>query len=213
MYIYIYVYIHIYIHIYTYSHTQAHAHTRTRTRALSSAHTRACGCQCNAVRPPSICRSASSVVCCSAAQSVATRHCLLQRSATRCNAAPPVASRRSHGQLPRRSPRRPLRLSPSAPLTAATGRNLPWSPSEHLRRRTECLVCRVLMPAALMSRGALLAFFRSVRRYMLCLVQLTPIRPHLRFGTALIAHHRTGLMPAHLCTGSKSTPHPHLQLD
>jgi hypothetical protein len=47
----------------------------------------------------------------------------------------------------------------SAPLTAGTGRNPPWSPSERLRRRTECLVCGVLTPAALtvVLRGALLA--------------------------------------------------------
>jgi hypothetical protein len=43
------------------------------------------------------------------------------------------------------------------------------------------------------------------------LVRFAPIRrPHLRFGTALIAYHRTGLIPAHLlCTRTKSTPHPH----
>ncbi len=47
--------------------------------------------------------------------------------------------------------------------------------------------------------------------YVMCirsLVRLAPIRPQLRFGTALIAHHRTGLIPAHSCTGTKSTPHP-----
>ena len=47
--------------------------------------------------------------------------------------------------------------------------------------------------------------------YVMCirsLVRLAPIRPQLRFGTALIAHHRTGLIPAHICTGTKSTPHP-----
>ena len=34
----------------------------------------------------------------------------------------------------------------------------------------------------------------------------SPLSPHLRFGTALIAHHRTGLIPAHICTGTNSTP-------
>ena len=52
--------------------------------------------------------------------------------------------------------------------------------------------------------------------YVMCirsLVRLAPIRPHLRFWTALIAHHRTWLVPAHICTGTKPNTHPHLQLD
>jgi hypothetical protein len=39
-----------------------------------------------------------------------------------------------------------------------------------------------------------------------CWVRLTPISPPLRFGTALIAHHRTGL-------GTESIPRPHLHRD
>ena len=45
------------------------------------------------------------------------------------------------------------------------------------------------------------------------LVPLIPIRPHVHFGTALIAHHRTGLVPAHICAGTKSTLRPHLHRD
>ncbi len=33
-----------------------------------------------------------------------------------------------------------------------------------------------------------------------------PYKPLLHFGTALIAHHRTGLIPAHIGPGTKSTP-------
>ena len=36
-----------------------------------------------------------------------------------------------------------------------------------------------------------------------------PYEPASAFGTALIAHHRTGRIPVHLCTGTKSTPGPH----
>ena len=43
---------------------------------------------------------------------------------------------------------------------------------------------------------------------MLCLVQLNPTRPHLRFGDCVHRCHRTGLIAAHLCTGTKSTPPP-----
>ncbi len=53
---------------------------------------------------------------------------------------------------------------------------------------------------------------RSVCTAQHSLERLAPMRPHLRFGTAL-AHHRTGLVPAHICTGTKSTPHPHQHRD
>ena len=110
----------------------------------------------------------------------------------------PVASQRS--LLPR--PRTPLELPQSTPRVGPTGQS-----------GTFCIAAQpaaMHRPAASLHRqlhAAASVAAQCVRmRSAVCARYGSTLSPHLRLGTALIAHHRTGLIPAHICTGTNSTP-------
>ena len=156
-------------------------------------------CTARCIAPPAVARSG---IRCSPAQSVAAQRNPLQRSPSCCI---PAQSRLAAAATSTPS----AAAAASAPLTAATGRNPSWSPSEHLRPRTECLVCWVFTPAALQSRSALLSFFRSLSRSHISavcaqrsLVRLAPRSLHVHLG-----------LRSSLATAAESTPRPHLHRD
>ena len=159
-------------------------------------------CTARGIAPPAVARSG---IRCSAAQSVATQRQRLHPGAV-------TASCRDAADAVRCGCR----------LGAADGCNWPQTAAESFRarrRRTECLVghsCGTIVArctVVVLPLGEQVSCTCCVCAAQRSLAPLTPIRPHVRFGTALIAHHRTGLIPAHICTGTKSTPHPHLHRD
>ena len=183
------------------------------------------------------------------AERVASQRCLLhhplQRSAICCNTAPPGASQRNLLQrsasccIPAQSrlaaatqPAPTAAAAASAPLTAATGRNLPWNPSErcdggrsasstgHTCGTVVARCAVVVLPLGeQVSCTCCVCAQRSAAGY-----SSPPISALLHFGTALIAH--TGLAsyrpasppglgppPVHICTGTECIPRPHLRRD
>jgi hypothetical protein len=120
-------------------------------------------------------------------------------------AALPVASQRNLLQRPRA----PLEYSQSTPRVLLEH---PWGGPN----RTSGSGCIAAQPAAMhrpaaslhrQLRAAASVAAQCVRSAgQRSLVRLTPIRPHLRLEAALIAHHRTGLIPAHICTGPSPPP-------
>ena len=124
-----------------------------------------------------------------------------QRCSSRWIAALPVASTRNLLQRPRaplqwaRPDKRNL-LHRSATMHRPPHRSTGSCTQRHLLQRSVCAAQRSL-------------------------VRLTPISPHLRSGTALIAHHRTGLIQptsatgpsppsTHICNWTESIPRPPL---